>query len=87
MSAHACHPQGPYKTLEDLWDEPQPDQRALRQQVLGRYTNLDKPQPTAQLSSGERHQTHGVTLCYTVFMAYTCAAGLSGSSICLLATA
>ncbi|WIA08297.1 hypothetical protein OEZ85_007740 [Tetradesmus obliquus] len=44
--------QGPYKTLEDLWGEPQPDLQALRQQVLGRYTNLDKPQPTAQLSSG-----------------------------------
>jgi hypothetical protein len=53
-----CFPfcaQGPYRTLQDLWDEPQPDLQMLRQQVLARYTNLDKQQPTAQLSSGEWH--------------------------------
>lgn len=47
--------QGPYKTLQDLWDEPQPDYQALKQQVLARYSNVDKEQPRAQLNSGKLH--------------------------------
>eukprot|EP00775_Hariotina_reticulata_P009976 gene9976-10130_t len=46
------NPMGPYKTLQDLWDEPQPDYQALKQQVLVRYSNVDKEQPRAQLNSG-----------------------------------
>lgn len=47
-------PQGPYKSLEDLWDEPQPDYQALREQVRKRYTNIGKQLPSDKLNSGEQ---------------------------------
>jgi hypothetical protein len=65
--------QGPYKTLQDLWDEPQPDLQSLRQQVLARYTNLDKQQPTAQLSGGEQPpDMHSIMQCLLHVLMDTC---------------
>lgn len=62
--------QGPYRSMDELWDEPQPDHQALRQQMLAKYNNLDKQQPTATLNSGE--WCGCTTACHQPLLLRTC---------------